>query len=104
MPDALELVLNVFRGCDIAVGEMAEVELDGRLQAPFERHLVDGPGALAAIHGGMEVPGRVEMGAVMGREVDLLDRPALAVGQILRLQPIEELQHPWQPLLMVDML
>ena len=54
-------------GRDIAVGEVAEVELDAGLQAPFERHLVDGDRALAAVHGRGEVPGRVEMRAVVGR-------------------------------------
>src|SRR4051812_5628104 len=52
----------------------------------------------------MEVPGRIEMRAVMGGERDLLHRPALAVRQILRLQPFEELQHARQSLLMVDVL
>ena len=37
--------------------------------------------------------GRVEMGAVMGHERDLLDRPALAVGQVLDAQAGEEAQH-----------
>ena len=52
----------------------------------------------------MKVPGRVEMGAVVGRELHLLDRPALAVRQILGLQPLEELQHARQALLVIDIL
>ena len=83
---------------------MPEVELHARLKAPFQRHLVDGPGALAAVHGGMEVPGRIEMRAVVGGELHLLHRPALAVGQIFRLQPVEELQHSRQALLVIDVL
>src|SRR5438874_3396996 len=52
----------------------------------------------------MKVPGRVEMGAVMGRQLHLLDGPALAIRQILRFQSLEELQHARQALLMVDIL
>src|ERR1700730_16206544 len=52
----------------------------------------------------MEMPGRIEMRAVMGRKRDLLHRPALAVRQVLRLQTFEELQHARQPLLVVDIL
>jgi hypothetical protein len=63
-----------------------------------------GPGALAAVHRWMEVPGRIEMRSVVGREVDLLHRPALPVRQILGLQTIEELQHARQALLVVDVL
>src|ERR1700722_454703 len=83
---------------------MTEVEFHAGLQAPFQRHLVDGPRTLAAIHGGMKVPGRVEMGTVMGGELDLFDGPALSVRQIFRLQSIEELQHARQSLLVIDVL
>ena len=34
--------------------------------------------------------GRVEMGAVVGREIDVLDRPALAVRQVFLLEAGEE--------------
>jgi len=33
----------------MAVGQMAEVELEARLEAPFQRHLIDGDRALAAL-------------------------------------------------------
>src|SRR6476619_5703244 len=52
----------------------------------------------------MKVPWRIEMGAVVGGELHLLDRPALPVRQILRLQSFEELQHARQALLVVDIL
>jgi hypothetical protein len=42
MADALELGFDVGGGRHIAVGELPEIELHRRLQAPFERHLVDG--------------------------------------------------------------
>src|SRR5260370_6264764 len=93
MADALELGVDVARAGQIAVGEVAESELDAELQAQFERHLVEGDRALAAVHGGMKMVGRVEMRAVGGRERDVLDRPAFAVGQLLDAQPGEELHH-----------
>src|SRR5271166_83312 len=69
VPDALELGLDVGGGRDIAVGEMAEVELDAALETPFERDLVDRPGALALVHRRVIVPRRVEMRAVVGRKL-----------------------------------
>ena len=50
---------------DVAVLLGAEVELDAGLEAPFQRHLVDGDGPLALVHRRMEVIGRVEMRAVV---------------------------------------
>src|SRR5205823_519776 len=52
----------------------------------------------------MEVPGRIEMRAVVGRELHLFDRPALPVREILGLQTLEELQHARQALLVIDVL
>src|SRR5262249_49742500 len=54
--------------------------------------------------GGMKMPGRIEMRAVVGREIDLLDRPPLAVRQVLRLQAGKERQHARQALLVIDVL
>jgi hypothetical protein len=44
------------------------------------------------------------MRAVVGRELHLLHRPALPVRQVFRPQPLEELQHPRQALLVIDVL
>src|SRR6266446_8393376 len=52
----------------------------------------------------MKVPWRIEMGAVVGGKIYLLDRPALSVRKILGLQPLEELQHARQALLVIDVL
>ena len=41
--DALELGLHVARRRDIAIGQVAEVELHAGLEAPFQRHLVYAP-------------------------------------------------------------
>src|SRR6185503_2887444 len=59
--DALEFSLDVLCGRDVAVRKMAEVELHAGLETPFKRHLVDGNGTLAVIHGGGEMPGCIEM-------------------------------------------
>ena len=93
MTDALELGFNVARAGDVTIREMTEVELDGGLKAPFERYLVDCDRALAAIHGGGEMPRCVEVCGVVGREPDPLDRPALAIWQILVPQAGKELDH-----------
>ncbi len=78
--DARELGLHVACGRDIAVGEVPKVELDSALEAPVERHLVDRDRSLAAVHGRGEMPGRVEMGGVVRRQLDPLDRPTFALG------------------------
>src|ERR1700738_2946039 len=83
MLDAVELSLHVGGGYDIAVGKMPKVELDAGLQAPIERHLVDGDCTLAAVHGGSKMPGSIEMGGVVSGQPDPFDRPGLAIGQIL---------------------
>ena len=101
MADALELRVDVGRRRDVAVGKMAEVEFHPALKTPFERHLVDRPGALALVHGRMIVPGRVEMGAVVRRELHALDGPSLPVRQILLLEPGKERQDLRQTLLVV---
>ena len=100
--DALQLRLHVGGGGDVAVREVAEVELHARLEAPLQRHLVDGDGALAAVHGGGEVPGRIEVRAVVGGDIDALHGPALAVRQLGRRQAGEERAHLRRALLVVD--
>src|SRR5262245_25240826 len=102
MPDTLELRLHIARRGDIAVGEMSEVELDGRLQAPLDRHLVDGDGAFTAIHGGGEMPRRIEMRAVVGGEVDMLDRPAFTVWQVRLLESGKEFADIGRSLPMIE--
>ena len=47
----------------------------------------------AAVHGRMKMAGRIEVGAVMGRDINLLHGPALTIGQIVRVQSVDELQH-----------
>src|SRR5665213_1160376 len=89
MIDAFELGLDVVGGDDIAIREMPEVQLDCRLEAPLQRHLVDGDGALAAIHGRRIVIRRIEMRAAVGGERNPFDRPAFAVRQIVDAKPWE---------------
>ncbi len=104
MSDAVELGLHVGGSRDIAVGEMTEIELDAGVEAPFERDLVDRPGALALVHRWMVVPWRIEMRPVVGRKGDPLDRPPLPVRQVLLLEAREKWQDLRQALLMIDVL
>ena len=104
MADALELGVDVGGGRDIAVGKMAEVEFHPGLKAPFERHFVDRPGALALVHCRVVVPRRVEMGAVVSCELHALDRPPLPVRQVLLPEAGKEWQDLRQALLMIDVL
>ena len=46
--DTLQFGFHIGRCRDIAVGEMAEVEFNRWLEAPFQRHLVDPPRRFAA--------------------------------------------------------
>ena len=102
MADALKLRVDVGGGRDIAVGKMAEVEFHPALEAPFERNLVDRPGALALVHRRMIVPGRIEMRAVVRRELHALDRPPLPVRQILSFSPGKNGRSCGETLLVVD--
>ena len=67
-PDTIvgTIYADVLRGGDIAALEMPEVELDRRIEAPLQRHLVDRYCPLAPIHGRREMPGRVQVRAVVG--------------------------------------
>ena len=78
MADTLELSLDVGRRTDVTVGLVAEVELHAASETPFERHFVDRPGALAAVHRRVIVPRRVKMRAGMGGDLAPLARAALA--------------------------
>ena len=95
MADTLQLGLDVAGGRNIAVRQMPEVELHPWLEAPFQRHLIDGDrraatGNQRAVHGRMVMIGRVQMGAVMGGQADAFHRPAFAIGQISFFQPGEK--------------
>ena len=51
---------------------------------------MDGDGTLLVsqrlVHGAVKVVGRVQMGAVMGRQIHQLHRPAFAIGQVFLFQ------------------
>ena len=63
--DARKGGLHLGRGDDMAIGHVAEIQLYPRANAPVQRDLVDGDGALAAVHRGVIVPGRIQMRAVV---------------------------------------
>ena len=77
--DALEFGLHVVGLDDVAVGEMTEIELHPGAVEPVEGQLVDGLHPVPILVVGMVVPGRIDMGAVMGGQGDDLPGPALPV-------------------------
>ena len=90
--DALQLRLHIAGRGDIAIGQMAEVELHRRLEAPFQRHLVDPPRWLAArlqpvVHRREVVIRRIEMRAVVRADVAALHRGVFAVRQLIDPHP-----------------
>ncbi len=82
--DAVQFGGDVVGGDHVAVGEVPEVEFDRRLQTPLQRDPVDRGSGTAAVHDRGIVVGGVEMGAVVGGQVQAFDRPALPVGQVPR--------------------
>lgn len=91
--NTLEFGLDIRRGCHVAVIEMAEVQLHARPEIPIERHLVDRRHRIAVAVAGVVMIGRVHMRAIVSRERDVFDRPALASRQVLFLQSREQLDH-----------
>jgi len=69
---------------------VAKVQFHPGLKAPLQGHIIDGGGrafiAQRLVHGGVKVVGRIQMRAVVGGELDHLDRPTLAIGQVLFFQ------------------
>ena len=104
MVDPRQFSVNLGGRYDMPVRQMPEIELDARAIAPFQRHLVDGDRPLAFVHGGMVVIGRIDMGAVMGGDVQPLDRPALAARQILLFQARKEHHDLFGGLLVIHVL
>jgi hypothetical protein len=87
-----ELGFDVARRCHVAVGQVAEVELHGRLVAPLKRHLIDPPRGLAArlqsmVHGGEVVIRRIEMGAIVRADDATLDGRIFTPGQLGHADP-----------------
>jgi hypothetical protein len=71
---------------------------------PIERDFVDRPGAFPFVHCRMVMPGRVEMGAIVGRELYAFDRPSLPLRQVFLLETPKERQDLRQTLLVIDIL
>src|SRR5262245_38695941 len=102
MTDPLQFGLNVRRGCNVPVGKATEVELDPGLEAPLQRHLVDAQRPFAAVHGRGEVVGRIKVRAIVGGDIDALDRPAFAVGKIAGRKTGKEGADRRRALLVID--
>ena len=85
-----ERIANLFkicghiRGADfVTVRLVAEIHQNTVADAPFQRHLVDGPGTLPVVHGGVVVVRRVQVGAGMGSQADIFNGPAVALREIV---------------------
>ena len=102
MADALQFRFDIGGGGHVTVGEMTEVQFHARLEAPVERHFVDGDRALAVIHGGREVPRRIEMCGAMRGQPHPLEAPAFAVGQIFLLEAGKEFQDVGRGRFMIE--
>jgi hypothetical protein len=72
---------------------MPEIQFHSRLEAPFQRDFVDRDGALATIHGGSVVVRRVQVGAVMGDELDRFNGPGFSVGRVVLAEPRKHAQQ-----------
>ena len=69
---------------------MTKIQLHSRLEAPIKIDLIDGQRPLPAIHGGMKVKRRIEVGPIVGRQIDPFKRPSFAVRHIFRLKTGEK--------------
>ena len=83
--------LHVCGGDHIAICKMPKVQFHARLKAPFQRDFINGDRrffmAQGLVLGGVEVVGRIQVGAVVGAQLDKLHRPTFAIGQVLLAQP-----------------
>ena len=78
MADAREFSLDIRWRYHVAILEVSEIKLHGRLQTPFQRQFVDPHGGLAAVaetsvHPGKTVIWSVYVGAIVGRQLTSFD-------------------------------
>ena len=88
MANALQFCLHIGDCGDIAMFKMPEIELHARLNAPIKWHFINAPGRLATrhqpfIHAAEIMIGRVNMRAVMGADLNTLNRGIFAFGQLI---------------------
>jgi hypothetical protein len=102
--DPLKLGVDLIGSDDVPIGLVAKVESHPGLHAPVERDLVDRARRLTAVHRRVVMPRGVHVGAVVGRDPDALDRPPLAVGQLLDLEPGECGDQLLRPGVVIDVL
>ena len=87
MFDAREFGFNVCGADQIAVFVVSKVEFDSGPEAVVQRRFINRRCAISTVvGGGMKVPRRIHMRAIVGRQGDRLHRPAFAIGQVRSLQ------------------
>ena len=82
MVDTGEFGIDIGGGDDIAIGEMAKVQLDSRLKAPFERNFVDRDRAVSPVHRRSIVVGRIKVSAMMGRKPNSFVCPSFTIRKM----------------------
>ena len=102
--DLLEVLLHILGGDLVSIGLVVEVHHHAVAHKPVQRHLVNGPGPLTAVHGGVIVVGGIHMGSGMGAHLQELDSPAVALRQILNGAALKEASHLLRGVLVVAIL
>src|SRR5260370_9668427 len=99
-----ELRFHISRARNITIRQVAEIQLDARLEAPIERNFIYGYGAASAVHGRCVMIRGIQMSAVVGDEIDPLDSPCFAIRQVLGTQSREKLLDLRNRPLVIDVL
>jgi hypothetical protein len=84
MINPLQFGLDVLSGDNVAVRKMPEIKFNPGLKTPFQRYLIDSPGAFTLVHRGRKMPRRIQMRPVVHGKANLFNCPTFTVWQILR--------------------
>ena len=91
--DALQLPFHLGHGDPLAVPLVPEIEDHAVAEAPGQRDLVNGPGPLPLVHGGMIVKGRIQVRARVGGEGEKLHGPSQTGRKLVFGDSREKLHH-----------
>src|SRR5215210_368425 len=104
VPDAQQLRVYLVWADDVAVGQMAKIQLDAGAKAPFQWNLVDRRRRLAFIRLGPIMVGCVHVSPRVGTHTDELNRPTLPAWQVVYVQARKHLGHLRGSGVMVDVI